>query len=192
MSGSLMLIRHGETAWSLSGKHTGATDVSLTEHGKSLASALSSAVPHDPDLVLCSPLTRAVETAALAGLVVTRTEPDLVEWNYGDYEGRTTADIRADLNDPSWLIWNHPIPNGEQLDDVAIRVDRVIAEVLPTVTEGGTAVLVAHGHVLRILTARWLGLEPICGRLFALEPATISTLGFEHEQRVITRWNTPA
>ena len=123
---------------------------------------------------------------------MTRIEPNLIEWNYGDFEGRTTPEIRAELCDPEWLIWDTLIPHGEQLDDVAARVDRVIAEVLPTVLDGGSVVLVAHGHVLRILTARWLGLTPNHGRFFALSPATISTLGFEHEQRVITMWNAPA
>ena len=124
--------------------------------------------------------------------MVTRIEPNLIEWDYGNYEGRTTAEIRAELKDPSWLIWDYPIPNGEQLTDVALRVDRVIAELIPIMQSGGTVALVAHGHVLRILTARWLGLSPINGRLFALSPATVSTLGFEHEQRVITMWNAPA
>ncbi|CAB4615295.1 unannotated protein [freshwater metagenome] len=192
MTGQIFLIRHGETKWSVSGKHTGSTDVPLTPKGKEAARALVNVVPKNPDLVLCSPLLRAQHTAALAGLVVTRIEPNLIEWDYGNYEGRTTAEIRAELKDPSWLIWDYPIPNGEQLTDVALRVDRVIAELIPIVQSGGTVALVAHGHVLRILTARWLGLSPINGRLFALSPATVSTLGFEHEQRVITMWNAPA
>ena len=190
--GQIFLIRHGETEWSRSGKHTGSTDISLTSLGEQAAQKLVNVVPKNPDLVLCSPLQRAQRTAALAGLVVTRTEADLKEWNYGDFEGRTTPEIRAELCDPEWLIWDTLIPHGEQLDDVAARVDRVIAEVLPTVLDGGSVVLVAHGHVLRILTSRWLGLSPINGRLFALSPATVSTLGFEHEQRVITMWNAPA
>ena len=191
MTGQIFLIRHGETEWSRSGKHTGSTDISLTSLGEQAAQKLVNVVPKNPDLVLCSPLQRAQRTAALAGLV-TRIEPNLIEWNYGDFEGRTTPEIRAELCDPEWLIWDTLIPHGEQLDDVAARVDRVIAEVLPTVLDGGSVVLVAHGHVLRILTARWLGLTPNHGRFFALSPATISTLGFEHEQRVITMWNAPA
>ena len=190
MTGQIFLIRHGETEWSLSGKHTGSTDILLTSTGEESARKLASTVPKNPDFVLSSPLTRAQHTASLAGLVVTRTEPDLTEWNYGEFEGRTTAEIRAERNENSWLIWDSPIPNGEQLSDVATRVDRVIAESLPTVLAGGTVVLVAHGHVLRILTARWLGLSPIHARYFALSPATISTLGFEHEQHVITKWNS--
>ena len=191
MMGQIVLIRHGETEWSTSGKHTGSTDVSLTTVGEQAAQKLVNVVPKNPDLVLCSPLNRAQHTAALAGLVVTRTEADLMEWNYGEFEGLTTAEIRAERNENSWLIWDSPIPNGEQLSDVATRVDRVIAESLPTVLNGGTVVLVAHGHVLRVLTARWLGLSPIHARYFALSPATISTLGFEHEQHVITKWNSP-
>jgi broad specificity phosphatase PhoE len=191
MSGQIILIRHGETQWSLSGKHTGATDISLTAAGEAAARSLRSVVPSNADLVLCSPLLRAQRTAALAGLDVTRTEPNLVEWDYGNYEGRTTSEIRAEVNNPTWLIWDYPIPNGEQLTDVALRVDHVIAESLPIAQSGGTVALVAHGHVLRILTARWLGLSPINGRLFALSPATVSTLGFEHEHHVITKWNSP-
>ena len=192
MMGQIVLIRHGETEWSTSGKHTGSTDISLTSAGEEAARKLVNLIPLNPDLVLCSPLKRAQHTAALAGLVVTRTEADLMEWNYGEFEGRTTPEIRAELNDDSWLIWDSHIPHGEQLNDIAARVDRVITESLPTVRNGGTVVLVAHGHVLRILTARWLGLSPIHARYFALSPATISTLGFEHEQRVITKWNSPA
>jgi len=192
MSGQIILIRHGETQWSLSGKHTGSTDIPLTDAGESAARSLQSALPRNLDLVLCSPLLRAQRTAAIAGLEVTRTEPNLIEWDYGSYEGRTTSEIRAELKDPSWLIWDYPIPNGEQLTDVALRVDRVIAESLPIAQSGGTVALVAHGHVLRILTARWLGLSPINGRLFALSPATVSTLGFEHNQHVITKWNSLA
>ena len=118
---------------------------------------------------------------------------DLHEWDYGAWEGLTTAQIRTQLDDPTWLIWDHPIPPGstpgEQLDDVAVRVDRVIARCLPVLETGNDAILVAHGHVLRILTARWLGLPPIAGRLFALDPARLSALGFEHEQQVISVWN---
>ena len=150
-------------------------------------------MPRHPDLVLCSPLQRAQHTAALAGLHVTRTDPDLVEWDYGAWEGRTTAEIRAELNEPEWTIWAQPIPAGatpgEQLADVHTRTARVIDQCLPVVDSGGVCVLVAHGHVLRILTATWLALDPSAGRLFALDPATLSILGFEHEQHVILTWN---
>jgi len=191
MTGRIVLIRHGETLWSAQGKHTGRTDIALTPAGEAAARDICARLPVDPDLVLCSPLARAQRTAALAGLVVTRVEPDLLEWDYGIWEGRTTPEIRQTLNDPSWLIWDQPIPEGEQLSDVAIRVDRVIAEVTPTIASGGTAVLVAHGHVLRILAARWLGQTPIYGRYLALDPATISILGFEHEEHVLSVWNSP-
>jgi len=191
MSGRIILIRHGETSWSTAGKHTGRTDIELTEIGELAATKVADLLPIHPDLVLCSPLKRAQRTAYLAGLVVSRTEPDLMEWDYGRWEGQTTAEIRQALANPSWLIWDQPIPQGEQLNDVAIRVDRVISEVSPTVEAGGTVALVAHGHVLRILAARWLGQAPINGRHLALDPATISILGFEHEEHVITRWNSP-
>lgn len=191
MTGCVILIRHGETPWSAVGKHTGRIDVALTPAGEAAARNISALIPAEPDLVLCSPLARAQRTAELAGLVISRAEPDLMEWDYGKWEGRTTPEIREELNDPSWLIWDQPIPEGEQLSDIAIRVDRVINEVTSTVQSGGTAVLVAHGHVLRILAARWLGQPPISGRYLALDPATISILGFEHEQHVITVWNSP-
>ncbi|CAB5041599.1 MAG: histidine phosphatase family protein [Actinobacteria bacterium] len=190
-NGRIILIRHGETSWSATGKHTGRTDIELTGPGELAATNVAALLPTQPDLVLCSPLKRAQRTAELAGLVVSRTEPDLMEWDYGNWEGKTTPEIRQALDDPTWLIWDHPIPGGEQLSDVAIRVDRVIAEVQPTIDTGGTAVLVAHGHVLRILAARWLGQTPIDGRYLALDPATISILGFEHEEHVINVWNSP-
>jgi probable phosphoglycerate mutase len=190
-NGRVILIRHGETSWSALGKHTGRTDIELTVSGELAAKNVAALLPVQPDLVLCSPLKRAQRTAELAGLVVSRAEPDLIEWDYGSWEGRTTPEIRQALDDPAWLIWDQPIPQGEQLSDVATRVDRVVAGVLQTVESGGTAVLVAHGHVLRILAARWLGQAPICGRYLALDPATISILGFEHEEHVITTWNSP-
>jgi broad specificity phosphatase PhoE len=191
---AIWLIRHGETEWSRTGRHTGSTDVPLTTTGEDNADAVRAEVSRlDPALVLCSPLARARETARRAGLRPDDIVDDLREWDYGAWEGRTTASIRADLGDPSWLVWDHPVPPGatpgEQLDDVARRVDRVIARCLPVVAGGRDCVLVAHGHVLRILTARWLGLAPIDGRLFALDPAKVSSLGFEHEQHVITCWN---
>jgi probable phosphoglycerate mutase len=190
----IWLIRHGETEWSRTGRHTGLTDLPLTPDGVQAADAVR---PHamaiDAGVVLCSPLNRARDTAAHAGLTPDAYIDDLHEWDYGAWEGRTTADIRASLGDPTWVIWDHPIPPGdfagEQLDEVGARVDRVIARCLPVLESGRDAVLVAHGHVLRILTARWLGLPPIDGRLYALDPARLSALGFEHEQRVISVWN---
>jgi broad specificity phosphatase PhoE len=141
-------------------------------------------------------MLRALDTARRAGLVPDEITGDLREWDYGAWEGRTTAEIRAELADPTWLVWDHPVPAGqtpgEQLDEVAVRVDRVIDRCAPVLAAGGDCVLVAHGHVLRILTARWLGLPPLAGRLFALDPARISALGFEHEQQVIRSWNATA
>ena len=191
--GTITLLRHGETAWSKSGQHTGRTEVPLTAEGEQAARAVAPYLPRDPALVLCSPLERAQRTAQLAGLTVTRTDPDLLEWDYGAWEGCTTAQIRQELGKPAWTIWDEPIPPGqtpgEQLSDIRVRTARVIQACLPVLARGEQCVLVAHGHVLRILAATWLGLEPIAGRLLALDPATISTLGHEHEQQVICTWN---
>lgn len=190
----IWLIRHGETEWSRAGRHTGRTDLPLTANGEAAADAIRSELSGvEAGLVLCSPLLRARETARRAGLTPGAIDDDLMEWDYGAWEGRTTAQIRADLADPGWLVWDHPVPPGEtpgeQLDQVAERVERVIARCRPVLDEGRDCVLVAHGHVLRILTARWLGLPPIDGRLFSLDPARLSALGFEHETRVIRCWN---
>jgi probable phosphoglycerate mutase len=189
----IWLIRHGETEWSRTGRHTGRTDVPLTDEGRERAAALAPRVAGiDAGLVLSSPLHRARDTAAAAGLSP-EIDPDLVEWDYGAWEGRTTADIRAESGDPAWVVWDHPVPAGstpgEQPDDVGRRADRVIARCVPVLADGRDCILVAHGHVLRILTARWLGLPAVDGRLFALDPARLSGLGFEHEQRVIRSWN---
>jgi broad specificity phosphatase PhoE len=193
----MWLIRHGQTEWSRAGRHTGRTDVPLTEQGQRDADAVREELAGvAPSLVLCSPMLRARDTARRAGLTPDDVTDDLREWDYGAWEGRTTAEIREELADPTWLVWDHPVPPGqtpgEQLDDVAARVDRVIGRCSPVLVQGGDCVLVAHGHVLRILTARWLGLAPIAGRLFALDPARISALGFEHEQHVIRSWNATA
>ena len=191
---AIWLIRHGETQWSRSGQHTGRTDIPLTAQGERNADAVRDELAGmTPGLVLCSPLSRARETARRAGVTPDDITDDLLEWDYGAWEGRTTADIRASIGDPTWLIWDHPIPPGdtpgEQLTDVAARVSRVIESCRPVLETGQDCVLVAHGHVLRILTATWLGLPPIDGRLFALDPARLSSLGFEHETRVIRSWN---
>jgi broad specificity phosphatase PhoE len=193
---AIWLIRHGETQWSLDGRHTGRTDIPLTDRGRANALALAPQVALlHPGLVLCSPLTRARDTARLAGLTPDETTDDLMEWDYGAWEGRTTAEIRASLGDPGWLIWDNHVPPGEtpgeQPDDVGVRADRVIARCQSTLDAGKDCILVAHGHVLRMLTARWLVLPAIDGRLFALGPARLSSLGYEHEQHVITSWNTP-
>ena len=182
----LWLIRHGETEWSRSGQHTGRTDVALTPAGERQAVLLGRQLAgRSFALVLTSPLQRARETCRLAGYgAVAQDEPDLMEWDYGAYEGRTTTQIRAEA--PGWTIWDGGVRGGESADQVGLRGERVIARC--AAVEGDVA-LFAHGHVLRILTARWLGLAATAGRLFALETASTSVLGYEHEQRVIRRWN---
>jgi probable phosphoglycerate mutase len=182
----VVLVRHGETDWSRAGKHTGRTDVPLNERGRERARALAAKLAgRELALVLTSPLVRAVETCRLAGLGE-RAEVDerLAEWDYGAYEGRTTAEIREER--PGWSLWSDGVPGGETAPEVGARVDAVIREL-----EGvdGDVALFAHGHVLRVLGARWLGLEPSGGCLLALDPAGVSVLGREHEWRVIRRWN---
>ena len=194
MTPTIVLIRHGETPWSKSGQHTGLTDIPLTDNGRERASALAPRLSSRAfGLVLTSPLSRAQETAHLAGLDP-QDDSDLLEWDYGAWEGRTTADIRVDLQDPTWVVWDHPVPAGatpgEQPEDVAIRAHRVIWRCQPFLASGESVALVAHGHFLRILTATWLGLPATAGRLFALEAGALSGLGFERDQHVITYWNT--
>jgi broad specificity phosphatase PhoE len=197
--GELILLRHGETEWSRTGRHTGRTDVPLTPKGVADATALAPVVvrrvARDPLVaVFASPAQRAQRTAELAGLTVTKTDPDLWEWDYGGYEGITTAEIHRDR--PGWSLWRdgvipgdagHP---GETIEEVGARVDRVLKRAMPLLEEGDVA-LVAHGHVLRVLTARWLGLPPVDGRLFLLDTGTVSTLGTEHDDPVILSWNVP-
>jgi probable phosphoglycerate mutase len=180
------LVRHGQTEWSLSGQHTGKTDIPLTAAGEGGAEAVGRELQAaDFTLVLSSPLRRAVETCRLAGFGDrAQLRDDLVEWDYGDYEGRTTADIRGDR--PGWSLWRDGVPGGETVDQVGARADRVIAE---AVAAGGRTAMFAHGHILRVLAARWLGLDADGGRLFVLDPATISILGYERETRVIRHWN---
>jgi broad specificity phosphatase PhoE len=185
----VVLVRHGETEWSRAGKHTGRTDVRLAERGKAQARAVGEALKdYRFALVLTSPLARAVQTCSLAGLGDAAEErEDLREWDYGAYEGLTTAEIRKER--PGWTVWAEGVPGGESAAQVGGRVDRVLAEV--RLVEGDVA-LFAHGHLLRVLAARWLGLEPSAGRLFALDPATISILGYERETSVIQLWNQDA
>ena len=182
----LWLVRHGETEWSATGRHTGRTDVPLNDAGRRRAEALGRRLAKRPfTAVLTSPLTRAVETCRLAGYgdVATCTD-DLMEWDYGSYEGRTTMDIRAEV--PGWTLWNGGVPKGETVDQVAQRTRRVIEA---AAVVGGDVALFAHGHVLRVLTACWLELGPASGARFGLGTATLSVLGYEHETRVVTRWN---
>jgi broad specificity phosphatase PhoE len=184
----IVLARHGETEWSRDRRHTGRTDIPLTERGRREAAKLRDALAgRSFARVLSSPLGRALETCRLAGLG-DRAElsDDLVEWDYGEYEGITTAEIREKR--PDWNLWRDGCPGGETAADVGRRVDRVVAAL--DGLEGDAAVF-AHGHLLRVLAARWLGLGPEAGALLALDTGTLSALGYERETRVITRWNVP-
>jgi probable phosphoglycerate mutase len=182
----LWLIRHGETEWSRSGQHTGRTDIPLTAQGERQAALLGRRLAGRKFArVLTSPLRRARETCRVAGYGgVAQDDPDLMEWDYGAYEGRTTAQIREEV--PGWIIWRGGVRGGESADQVGARCDRVIAR---SVDIDGDVALFAHGHVLRIMAARWLGLQAVGGRYLALDTACLSVLGHEHEQRVIRWWN---
>jgi probable phosphoglycerate mutase len=186
----IWLIRHGETEWTLSGAHTGKTDIPLTNAGREKAMAVGRFLRgRHFELVLSSPLARALETCRLAGYGdVAETDVRLCEWDYGDYEGCTTTDIRKSR--PGWFLWTSGVPNGEAITDVAARADEVIERVSASNAPGASSVAIfAHGHILRILAARWLGLSPDCGRLLSLSTGTVSVLGYERETRVIARWN---
>jgi broad specificity phosphatase PhoE len=182
----VVLVRHGETEWSASGKHTGRTDVPLTEEGRRQSAAIGAALQGRRfALVLTSPLSRALESCRLAGFGdVAQVRDDLREWDYGEYEGRTTPEVRKER--PGWTLWSDGVPGGETAGEVRARADRVLAELRAV---DGDSLVFAHGHLLRVLAARWLGLEPVAGRLFALDPATISILGYERETPVIRQWN---
>lgn len=189
-SPQLYLLRHGETEWSKTGRHTGRTDIPLTAAGRSRAAQVApllTAVTFG--LVLCSPLSRARETASLAGLTPDGFDDELLEWDYGVYEGRTTTDIRQEKGDPDWVIWDDPIPGGETPADVGARASRVLARVQPVLDSGRNVMLVAHGHFLRILTATYLGLPADDGRMFALDAGGVSVLGHERRQPTISGWN---
>lgn len=180
----LWLVRHGETEWSRSGQHTGTTDVPLTEAGVQSARELAGRLAATSfDDVLTSPLQRASRTAELAGFEHARHEPRLVEWNYGDYEGITTPDIRE--TEPDWTVWTHGARGGETVEQMSARMDSVLADLG---TDGRT-LLVGHGHTMRALTARWLRLPVAEGRHFKLDTATVSVLGYERDVPVILRWN---
>ena len=180
----LWLLRHGETEWSLTRRHTGRTDKPLTAHGEEQARALKVRLAEQPfTRVVTSPLLRARDTCTIAGFPEAETEDDLMEWDYGAYEGRTTAEIRED--DPDFSIWTAPLV-GETVDTVGARADRILARVGDL--EGEVA-LFAHAHTLRILAARWLGLDAVYGRRFMLATASLSILGHEHGYRTIARWN---
>ncbi len=193
--GELILLRHGQTEWSKAGRHTGRTDIPLTPEGEAAAKSLAPALAgHQIRAAFTSPAQRAVRTAELAGLSAT-PDPDLQEWDYGGYEGMTTAQIREQR--PGWYLWRdgvipgdatHP---GETVAEVGARADAVLALVRPLLGEGDV-VLVSHAHMLRVLAARWLGLDPSYGRLLRLDTGTLSTLGTEHGQPVVLTWNAPA
>jgi len=193
--GQLILLRHGETGWSASGQHTGRTDIPLTARGEAAAAALAPALARRQiSAAFTSPAERAVRTAELAGLRDVKPDPDLWEWDYGGYEGLTTPQIQAER--PGWYLWRdgvipgdaaHP---GETVAQVGLRADAVLARVEPLLADGDVA-LVAHGHILRVLTARRLQLDPDDGRLFRLDTGTFSTLGTEHGYPVISTWNVP-
>jgi broad specificity phosphatase PhoE len=180
----VVLVRHGETEWTRSGQHTGRTDIPLTEEGRRQALLVGERLRGRRfALVLTSPLRRAAETARLAGIDAAVRE-DLREWDYGAHEGRTTPEIREER--PGWTLWRGDVPEGETAEDVGRRVERVLDEVR---SADGDVALFAHGHVLRVLAARWLGLPPRDGRLLALDPAAISILGYERETPVLRLWN---
>ncbi len=185
----MVLLRHGETEWSLSGRHTGKTDIPLTEEGRRQARALGSRLDAWRfALVLTSPLQRALETCRLAGYgEQAQQRPDLVEWDYGRYEGLTSNQIEG--IDPGWSLWRDGGPDGEKVVDVGQRTDRVIAEVRGV---DGDVLIFAHGHVLRVLASRWLGEPPEGGRHYALQTAALSVLSYEHVDPVIRQWNLPA
>ena len=181
----VVLIRHGQTEWSANGRHTSFTDIDLTPAGEEQAREVGRKLGGRTfAAVLSSPRKRALRTAELAGLTVTEVTDDLAEWDYGDYEGITTASIREER--PDWYLWRDGVPNGETADEVGARCDRVIEEVLSV---DGDVALFAHGHILRALAARWLE-EPVSfgGRLF-LSTGSVCVLGFEREVRVVRLWN---
>ena len=183
---TLWLIRHGETEWSRSGAHTGRSDIELTAAGREQAQRLGAWLNgRSFQLVLSSPLQRALETCRIAGYgALARIDADLREWDYGEYEGRTTADIRAQRS--GWDLWSDGVPGGELLADVGERAERVIAR---AVEAGGDVALFAHGHLLRVLAAVWLEMPPASARRLALDTASVSTLGYERETRVVRTWN---
>jgi len=185
--GDIVLVRHGETEWSKAHRHTSFTDLPLTPAGQREARALAPALAGRRfAAVLSSPRHRAQHTAELAGLTLTAVDPDLAEWNYGQYEGVTTDEIRRTR--PNWLLWTDGCPDGESPAQIGARLDRVLTRVRPLLT-GGDVALIGHGHALRVAAARWIGLPPSHGRLLRLDTATLSTLGYEHEWEVILRWN---
>ncbi len=190
MTTEIIVVRHGATEWSENGRHTGRTDLPLTAQGRAEAEGLRDRiqmldVAHDIALVLTSPLVRARETAKIAGVGDRAEIVDAIrEWDYGEYEGVTTAEIRTTI--PGWSVWTGPCPGGETVDDVGARADSVLARLA---TVDGVAAVFSHGHFLRVFVARWLSLAPADGRLFALATGTLSVLGYEREQPVLRSFN---
>lgn len=191
----LWLVRHGETEWSMDGRHTSTTDIPLTERGRERARELRDYLAGRKfAAVFVSPMQRARETCEIAGYGdVAQVDKNLMEWNYGESEGKTTAEMRAKYG-PTWSVWANEIVGGESVDEVGERADKVIVRSLDAAQKAGVSgpqavALFAHAHVLRILAARWLGLPAVDGKMFALGTGSVSVLGFEREQRVITRWN---
>lgn len=182
------VVRHGETEWSLSGQHTGVTDIPLTENGRAVARRLKPILAEQAfALVLTSPLSRARETCELAGLGARAAiEPDLKEWNYGEYEGLTSEQIHAKR--PGWMVFRDGCPGGESPKQVGARADRVIARVRAAT---GDVALFAHGHLFRVLVARWIGFPPEAGQHFLLDTATLNVLGYYRDSPAVQVWNAP-
>jgi probable phosphoglycerate mutase len=185
--GEIVLVRHGQTEWSAAGKHTSYTDLDLTAEGELQAAAAGRRLAGRKfAAVISSPRKRALRTAELAGLTVTAVSDDLAEWNYGEYEGLTSETIHE--TNPGWSLWTDGAPGGESPEQVAARLDRVLAQARQLLDQGDVA-LVAHGHSLRVAGARWIGLPASGGGLLKLDTATLSTLGFEHANQVVDTWN---
>ena len=187
MSGELVIVRHADTAWTVSGQHTGRSDIPLNEEGRAKALGLREPLSEWTFVaVWSSPLSRALETARLAGFAPAQ-RAQLLEWDYGDYDGRTTLEIRDER--PGWTLWADGVPKGELAASVGRRADRVIERA----REGtGDTLCFAHGHLLRVLASRWVGLPPMGGRLIVLDAAAVGELGWEREVPVIARWNEPS
>lgn len=188
VSTELWLVRHGETEWSAGGAHTSRTDIALTEHGRQRAEELREFLAGVKfDAALVSPMRRARDTARIAGFGDAVVDDGLKEWDYGVFEGRTTAEIRREL--PGWSVWKNEIVDGETVEQVGKRADGVIARALAAAPAGGKVALFAHAHLLRILAARWVGLPAVDGRLLVLGTGSLSVLSWERETRVIVSWN---
>jgi broad specificity phosphatase PhoE len=185
----LWLVRHGETEWSAAGRHTSRTDVPLTEYGREMAAKVGEFLAQMTfAAVLRSPMLRAKETCEIAGFGdVAVVDAGLCEWDYGVFEGRTSKEIQAEI--PGWSVWRNEIVGGETVEQVGARADGVIARAVAAAGADGKVALFAHAHILRILAARWVGLEARCGSLFALSTASVSVVGFERETRVVQGWN---